>query len=1043
MASSVAPRDPEVQGDTLVCYEGDQRLLITVGTPDWYAWLSRATSFSFVGDQGRFTAYQERRERGECYWKAYCRRAGKLHRVYLGKAEHLSVTRLNEAAADLAIRAASQAAQAPSPDQKKDQTATAGLNMGNGSSHAVQKDPLLTTKLSPPVVRPELVARPRLTNRLLKGQWCKLTLISSPAGFGKTTLLSQWSHRSPCPVAWVSLDAADNDPARFWAYVIAALQTLNSSVGSTALTMLRTPQRLGMQTILTVLTNEVTAAADDLVLVLDDYQVIEDRAIHDGLSFLIDHIPPRLHLVIASRTDPPLPFALLRGRGQLCELRSADLSFTPEETAAFLNEVMRLGLSDEDVAELGTRTEGWIAGLQMAALLMEGTADVHQFISAFAGDHRYVVDYMIEEVARRQPESVQSFLLQTSILDRMSGPLCEAVTGLPEGEGQAMLEVLERTNLFTVALDNERCWYRYHRLFARCLKTRLRQLLPSRVPELHRRAAAWHAEASMASEAVGHTFATGDLELVASMVERHGALMVKRGEVATLLGWIRALPEQIVRSRPLLCIWHAHALVDMGQLESAAERLEDAQRILGLAPGNTPTTGEFQRERADVKSILNHMLAIHTSIAAQGHDTQLAIALSRQALEHSLQGEEYPRAQILHDLGLAYRSAGDLAKASELLTESSIIGQASGDMLIATMALTQLTGLQTVQGRLRQALKTCQRMLSLVVQQGEQAFPVASRPYMALALLHYEWNDLQTATRYAAQGIERSRQGGMIALLLAGHSITARVKQAQGDIDGALEAMEEAEQLARTNNVTQELAKIDAYRVRLWLKHGNIEAALRWAETSGLGVDDDLSYSHETGHLTLARVLIAQDQALEAVRLLDRLLQAAEAAGRTGSAIKILALRALAWQSAEDVERALTALTRGLALAEPEGYVRTFVDTGTPIAALLSILLKDPQWSSPFGVSPGYVRSLLAAFHSGAALAEGSANLTEPALGPLSRRELEVLQLVALGKRSSEIAEELTVSIGTVKTHIKSIYAKLEAHSGTEAVAKARDWKLL
>ncbi|TAK36417.1 MAG: hypothetical protein EPO21_03080 [Chloroflexota bacterium] len=1046
IGSSMISRDPEVQDDTLVWHQGGERLAIAVGTPAWYTWLDSNARFSFASAQGRFTAYKERRERGGWYWKAYCKRAGKLHRAYLGKTDQLTPERLHEVATTLA-RCGIPADPAALPSNTEDGSlASSSAPKRTPANCDAQGDPLLATKLSPPLSRPELVIRPRLFDCLLKGLQGKLTVLSAPAGFGKTTLLGQWSLYSQYPVAWVSLDPADNDPIRFWAYLIAALQTLHPGLGDTALTLLRSSQRSHPQSFLTVLVNEVATVPDEIVLILDDYQVIKDQTIHDGLSFLLDHLPPRLHLVIATRADPPLPLARLRGRDQLTELKSADLSFTSDETATFLNQFMKLDLAAEDVEALGKRTEGWIVGLQMAALSIEGCPDVHAFVEEFAGSHRYVADYLVEEVLRRQPNHVQSFLLQTSILDGLSGPLCEAVASLAYGEGQTLLEVLERANLFTVALDNERCWYRYHRLFAECLRTRLGQLQPRQVSELHRRASAWHAEHGLANEAVRHALAANDLQSVASLVERNGAPMVKRGELSTLLGWIRTLPEEIVQTRPLLCIWHAHALVDAGQLEAAEARLAQAERCLGMGEESLSTCLDANAHSPDTHGMLNHMRAVRAAIAANRRDIPLTVALSRQALERSFGEEEYLRAGILHDLGHAYRWTGDVQTASEMLGEASLASQTSGNVLVAVVALGDLANLQAVRGQLRQAAATLRQALQLAAGKGGQLFPVAGPACLGMALLYHEWNDLTTATYHATQGTELTRQAGMMHMHLLGHSATARLKQARGDIEGALEAMQRAEHVARTNDLTQDLPRIATFRARLWLMQGNIEAASRWAETSGLGIEDEMCYVHESGHMTLARVLIAQGRPLEAMQLLDRLLQAAESAGRIGSAIKILALHALAWQGLQETDAALKALARGLSLAEPEGYVRTFVDAGAPIATLLSTLLDAQQGDGLVGVSSGYVRSLLRAFQVGTTHLSHPGDpceATQPASNPLSARELEVLRLVALGKRPLEIAQELVVSASTVKTHIKSIYSKLEAHTGTQAVAKARELKLL
>ncbi|TAK26907.1 MAG: hypothetical protein EPO21_24540 [Chloroflexota bacterium] len=1046
MSSSMTSRDPEVQADVLIWHDRGERLLITVGTPAWYTWLDTNARFSFASPQGRFTAYKERRERGGWYWKAYRWRAGKLHRAYLGKTEQLTLERLDEIAAILASCGTPATPSLPSSDQKASTTSNSTQQTGAHSFGRGQGDPLLATKLSPPLTRPELVARPRLFEWLLKGLQGKLTVLSAPAGFGKTTLLGQWSLHFEYPVAWVSLDPADNDPIRFWAYLIAALQTIHPGLGDTALTLLRSSQRSHPQSFLTVLVNEVAAVPDEIVLILDDYHVIKDQTIYDGLSFLLDHLPPRLHLVIATRADPPLPLARLRGRDQLTELKSADLSFTSDETNTFLNQFMKLDLAAEDVAALGKRTEGWIVGLQMAALSMKRCEDVHALIEEFAGNHRYVADYLIEEVLRRQPEHIQSFLLQTSILDGLSGPLCEAVVGLADGEGQSLLEMLERANLFTVALDNERCWYRYHLLFAECLRTRLGQLRPKQVSELHRRASAWHAERGLVNEAVRHALAADDLQSVASLIERNGARMMKRGEVATLLGWIKTLPEEIVQVRPLLCIWYAHVLVDAGRLEAAETRLAQAERCLGMDGEDTSGWLDANAERSDTHSMLNHMLAVRAAIAANRRDIPHAMAISLRGLERSFGEEEYLRAGILHDLGQAYRWTGDLRMAIKMHTEAIAASRSSGNLLVEIAALSHLANLQAVFGHLRQSAGIYRQAQVLATGPGGQLLPAAGPPCLGVALVCHEWNDLMAATRYAAEGIELCKQGGMIHRVVFGHSIISRLKQAQGDIDGALHVIDQAEDLARTNNVVQELPRIAAYRVRFWLKKGDLEAAVRWAEGSGLSVDDEPNCVHESGHLALARVLIAQNQPLEAARLLDRLLQAAESTGRTGSAIKILALRALALQALQDVDAALKALARGLSLAEPEGYVRTFVDAGAPVAALLSALLEERQRDGLAGVSRGYLRNLLAAFQAGDTLSSRRglpSELEQSTVTPLTTRELEVLRLVAVGRQRREIAQELVVSTSTVKTHVKSIFAKLEAHNAMEAVAKARHLRLL
>ncbi|TAK30829.1 MAG: helix-turn-helix transcriptional regulator [Chloroflexota bacterium] len=1048
---------PTVQGEILTWRERGEENSVKVGSFEWHSWLSTATGFSFVSPEGTFWAYQDRS--GD-YWRAYRKVSGKARRAYLGKAARITLERLNEVAVALAVQDSGALAlgQTASGDVSRSVYAGLASNTVARVDSKPQSGPqrlsdsiFLSTKLLRPVVRTDLVERPRLTERVSRAFHCPLTLISAPAGSGKTTLLGQWIAQSRSPVAWVTLDSGDNEPTRFWAYIISALQTLRLHLGGDVLMMLRSSELPPLESYLSVLTNAVAAEQADLAIVLDDYHFIVDQTVHKSVAFLLDHLPPNLHLIIATRTDPPLSLARLRVRGQLCELRAGDLKFTLEETTSFLNEVMRLNVSAEDVAALVRRSEGWTAGLQVAALSMQQSDDVHGFVQAFSGSHRHVTDYLGEEVLRRQPENVQRFLLRTAILERLNGPLCEAVVGLSQGEGQASLEMLERANLFTVPMDDERHWYRYHGFFASCLQTELRRSDPGRVSDLHRKAFLWYAENGLVTEAVGHALAAGEVESAADLIEQLAAVMWKHGEAVTLFGWFRELPSEVMRRRPMLCVWHANALLSTGQADAAEERLRHAELALGLSHDAAPLGGvaESAQSPNDIRRAHSHILATRAAIAAFRHDAPLTIALARQSIEQDSGEDEYQRGRMLGHLGRAYSWTGDVVRANEALTEAVRVLQSSENMLVALAMSNHLAYVQAIQGHLRQAEANYTKAVRFATERHNNVFLVGGWPSLGLALLHYEWNELGMARTYATEGIDVASQWEMADMLLFSQGILARVRQAEGDLEGALSILSEAAQLARTNDADRELARIEAHRARLWLLQGNVEAAARWMQACGLSADDELQYSREGNHMTLARVLTAQGRAAEAARLLERLLQSAESAGRVGNVIGILGIQALALQVLGQTNNALSVLMRALWLAEPEGYVRTFVDSGTPMAALLSRLLeaRHREPSSPTRrASVEYIRSLLAAFEPGAfglPGARGRARAIQATEALLSERELEVLRLIEAGNSPLEISRALVVSRNTVKSHMRSIYDKLEAHSAPAAVAKAKVLKLI
>ena len=860
-----------------------------------------------------------------------------------------------------------------------------------------------------------------------------LTLISAPAGFGKTTLLSDWIHQSEMPVAWFSLDEGDNDPVRFLSYVIAALQTIEANIGKPALSALQSPQAPPMESILATLINDINPVSKDFALILEDYHLIDTHEIHNIVEFLLDHLPQQMHLVIATRADPPLPVARLRGQNQLSEFRASDLCFTADESSVFFNKVMNLGLSPDEIGMLESRTEGWIAGLQLAALSMEGRKDIPAFIKAFTGDDRHIVDYLMEEVLSRQSETVQSFLLRTSILDRLSGPLCDAVTG--QNDSQQMLQKLEKANLFVVPLDSKRLWYRYHHLFTNFLRTRLYHAQRDLIPELNRRACQWYADNGLVSEAISHALAAEDFERVADLIEQVAQTMVARGEFTTLLRWLKALPDPLVRARPQLCLAHAWALFINEQFEAAESRLQDVE---------TGCKAQISRiGKPELEALLGEAAAIRAIIAHVQEDNLRAIELSHQALQRLPDKNLYLRSLIAWILGMAHQMIGDVVAARQAYAEARTISQRTehGPTLLPLNGLAEL---EVIQGHLHQAAKLFQQALRFAAEHDDQRgvrIPIAGVAHIGMGQLLYEWDDLEGATRYLLEGIELAKQFGYSVVLADGYVGLARVKQAQGDVNGALDMLQQAEQLAQRSHAIWTIAQIAGCQARLWLfpPGGSLAAAARWAQEYRLA--DELSYLRKVEYLALARVFIALGRADEALGLLTRLQEAAEVARRMESIIEILMLRALALEAQDDTIGAMLTLIQALSLAEPEGYIRIFVDEGKPMADLLEKVIEAKQvgqGDAKIDVPQAYVKKLLMILKvSPVPQPEGS--LAQA----LSERELEVLTFVAAGLPNSHIARELFISVNTVKTHIKNINSKLDVHSRTQATARAKEIGLL
>ena len=889
----------------------------------------------------------------------------------------------------------------------------------NTPSNTSPQPLLLTTKLFLPPVRANLVPRLRLTERLNEGLTRKLTLISAPAGFGKTTLLSEWIPHNEWSVIWVSLDEGDNDPTRFWSYFIAGLQQLNPDLGTTALLLFHSPQPLPPESGLTILINEIATLPEPFVLVLDDYHVIENASLHEAITFLLDHLPPQMHLFITTRTDPPFPLSRLRGREQLTELRAEDLRFTPDEAMALFNQVMGLSLSPRDIAALEARTEGWIAGLQLAALSMQGRDDLPDFIAAFTGTHRYILDYLTDEVLEQRPQGTEDFLLQTSILDRLCGSLCDALTG--GRDGQTTLELLEQANLFIVPLDDERRWYRYHRLFAEVLRARLRQVQPDNVPELHHRAWEWLEQNGLTQEAVHHALVGRDFEQAARLIELVHSVMWQNGEIKTLQAWLAALPPAAWHTHPRLWLVQAWAAMTVGDFSEANETLREAEAVLALL------------DEDSARSLRPEVWAFRAAYASLVRDPA-AVELTQQALQ-ALPKDYWLRGMLVIFLGAAYYSTGDLNAAAKVL--------AQGRSMLATpgaqshqIHLLPLDGMvHHAQGSLRRARSLIRQALDRV-EPGGQPIPFVGTlfTYMCASQVLYDLNELDQVEVYLTRCVEQAVKIGSAEAQVFALSGLAHLSLARDDLAAAENHTRQVEALlrAQTFNINI-MAFVEYHHFLLLLKQDNLTDAAAWAETRAGSSGPLMPYFHR---LARPQILIAQGNLDAALDNLTILIQEAQDTGHGRLLIKALVLQALALQAQGRGRQALSALDQALNLAEPEGYIRPFVDEGQPMAELL-------RQAQSRGLRSNYVSQLLAAFGAEETSPVPPTASHASLIEPLSPRELELLRLVADGRSNGEIAQELVVAIGTVKKHLNNIFGKLDVRNRTQAVARARELDLL
>ena len=897
-----------------------------------------------------------------------------------------------------------------------------------------QSDLLLKTKLIPPRLISNYVSRKALFARLDQGLEQKLTLVSAPAGYGKTTLIASWLKHVNLPAAWLSLDPDDRDFTRFLTYLIAALQTIFPQTGTNTLGLLEVPPLPPNQTLLTHLVNNLTTIQEKFILVLDNYHAIECEKIDQALTFFIDHLPPKMHLVVISRVDPLLSLSQLRAKGQLDELRSADLSFSPSEASEFFRQMTDLDLTGAEVTALDQRTEGWIAGLQMAALSLRKreAESAAEFIEDFCGSHRYIMDYLVDEVLQGLPEKVHRFLLFTSILDRLCSSLCEAVISVDELEGggdglakthilaagggvQDILFYLEQNNLFIYSLDDQRYWFRYHSLFADLLRHRLQQIYPDRVAKLHLKASEWYEREGLIDAAVHHALAVKAFGRAADLIEQTASGMIQRSELTRLINLIDIFPEEELQARPLLGLYYCWSLLLGGQTQQAAAHLSSIES--GWAAGDTE----------QYLLVQGHTAALRAYLMRETGDFSTAVALSRQALAQLPSQETLLCAMVTLNLAIVHYLEGEFQPASQLLEEIIAAGQTSQLLANTLSAIYLYAQILKVQGELTKALQLCHDGLAFVTRHGWQNYPAVGFVYVALGELYRERNELKSAQEYLDRGVKLGMEGGHPHILIIGNIWLAWLRHTIGDIPGSQESIRDALQLVQRHQVSRywPIPSAASYQARLSIAQGNRAAADHWEQALAKNqTDRPIKFLYEAEDLTLARLWLVQGNLRRAESMLIQLQEEAELSGRNGSLIEIRILQSITLDALNKSDDALTALAQALRLAEQEGYIQVFLDEGEPLLGYLRLAAaRDLQ--TPFALR------LLTAFKAGAPVVEA---LVEP----LSERELEILRYLAAGYSNQDIAQELVLAVSTVKKHISNIYGKLEVGSRTQAVARAR-----
>lgn len=930
--------------------------------------------------------------------------------------------------------------------------------------------PVLGTKLHLPVPRRRLVGRQRLTDRLRTepGSMPRLVLIGAPAGFGKTTLMTQWltatragsgdAGHPPEPtvsVAWLSLDAGDSDPRTFLTDLLAAVQAVNPEVGADAAALLEADRGTPTEAVLVSLVNDLDTLAGPTVLAFDDYHVIDAAAVHEAVTFLVDNLPPQTSLAMTTRSDPPLPLARLRARGELLEVRAADLRFTPDEAGEFLNDVMGLHLEPAQVAALEARTEGWAAGLQLAGLSArtraDSSADIDDFVEDFSGTHRFVLDYLLEEVLDNQPDDVRSFLLDTSVLDQLTGPLCDAVTG--RTDGRQTLETLERANLFVIALDDQRQWFRYHHLFADALRSRLTAQDPARVQQLHRAAAGWYAEHGLLADGVPHALLGGDPERAADLVELALPDLRKRRQTHTILDWLVPLPDDVVRRRPLLATFVAWSRLTQGDADGVEPWLLAAEEALAAKPSSTipgALTEAAEERDQEIRSLPAMIEVYRASVAQARGDVDGTVAHARRALELAGPEDHFPRGAAAGFLGLAAWAAGDLGTAVDTFAEAVASLHAAGMVADELGATVVLASMWLARGRPDEARRLYERALATAENHPGTVLSTTGDLHVGLADVLREQGDLDAADTQLQVARDLGDRASLLENRHRWYVAVAGVLRARDDLDGAARMVDAAEPLY-LHGFFPDVQPIAAARTRVRIAQGRLDEARAWAREVGVTADDEPRYVAEFAELTLARLLVAEHRAGcapgaldDAVRLLDRLVAAAEGADRGGSLVEAQLVRALARDAGGDVDGALGDLGNALKLGVPAGYARLFLDEGAPMEQLLRVAAERLDASGS-----GHAKRLLDGSQTSRA-AQPAAPTPTSATGAtgatgeeLSEREVEVLRLLATDLSGPEIARHLYVSVNTLRTHTKHIFTKLDVNTRRAAVRRAGELNLL
>jgi LuxR family maltose regulon positive regulatory protein len=1024
-----------------ICERAGQGLVVSEMEVDgdaWREWLERVSSFAFQSKEGgHVTALKEHRGGGRVYWIAYRKVDGKLKRKYLGPSREVTLAALEQGAALLT----QTEPMTPSSPSRLTPSSAADADIAPSSERVQQS--LLITKVLVPAPAHALLLRHRLFALLDEGTRRPLTLVSAPAGFGKTSLLESWVQSrllDSYHVAWVSLDEGDNDVVRFWMYVLTAFETCEPGVSQAALTLLRAPHphALTLDAVLTRLLNQLSQMMTPLVLILDDYHVIKEPVIHTMLNFFLEHQPHQLHLLLSTRSEPPLKLSRFRARGLLLEVHDDDLRCSTEEARHFLSEVMGIRLQEEVLEQVMMRTEGWLVGLQLLGLSLRGQADPASILEALTGNQRYILDYLTEEVLRQQPTSTQKFLLCTSILDPLNGSLCDAV--LEQTNSQDVLEELERANVFVCSIEQQRRWFRYHALFAEVLHSHLQRAARQEAADypiatLHRRASSWYEQQHLLPEAIHHALLSEDFEHAAALISQATRPTFTRGEMVLLLRWFSALPNAMLRHHPQLLVYYARILLFNGQIEATSAVLQDFNT--SLAEHAVKMHGEERR------LLVGEAAAIRAVLAYMREDVELTSELCQEALQ-DLPADHHLLGMVLLAQGSAFWLENDVQSASETLTQACDVCRRTGNFYAMHVAMSYLAQVRGVQGQLSEAIRLSRESLELAT--GQISEIAHSGLHVGLGAFLYERNKLEEAELHLLRGLALGRQERNALVLIGGNLTLARVMHALGHEAQAQTLLQEAMQLAQQHAIIWTwVAPVAASVARLRLLQGNLEAAVHWADehmpsdANTRRAPPGSNCLHAVQEMILARIWLAQSKYTQALDLLARLSREAKVTGRMGHVLEILILTALIYQAQGQTGRALTVLAEALSLARPEGYIRLFVDEGPPIAALLSRLREQQRKQEP---TP-YLDTVLAAFPQ-----EVSRDVTlRPSapqlLDPLSERDLEVLRELAQGASNQEIADRLVITVDTVKRHVSNILAKLEASNRTQAVARAHSLALI